>query len=98
MDFAGGLRPDDGFTAHYPRAAAAPVVLRLPEIGQLIETSGASTIVALAGGGARQLSQDRDPTVASAGQVGSLIKIRVADRWLIANVRSMRLSETGQRR
>jgi DNA helicase HerA-like ATPase len=55
-------------------------------------------VVAVAGGGSRVLfdrnalelaAQDGDPVVATAGQVGGQIKMRVGGAWLIANIRSL---------
>ncbi len=37
---------------------------------------------------------DPDPVVASGGQVGSQLKMRVGPSWLIASIRSLRLSES----
>ncbi|MBN2973007.1 ATP-binding protein [Roseomonas aeriglobus] len=70
---------------------AAPA---LTEIGAVFEISGSSSQIVLDLDCLDALATDPDPSIASAGQVGSQIKMRVAGTWLIANVRSMKLSET----
>src|SRR5206468_691039 len=37
------------------------------------------------------LAGDADPSIAMGGQVGSQVKMRVGEQWLVANVRSLRL-------
>ena len=64
----------------------------VPDIGRLLDVAGATTRVLLDGPMLAQLALDPDVTTAAAGQVGSLVKIAVANRWLVANVRSMALS------
>ncbi|KQN20656.1 ATPase [Sphingomonas sp. Leaf33] len=63
-------------------------------IGAVFEISGSSSQVIIDLDCLDALADDPDPSIASAGQVGSQIKLRVGNTWLIANVRSMRLSET----
>jgi uncharacterized protein len=59
------------------------------EIGHVIEISGSSSKVRIDGAAlARQTGAD-DPSLATAGQVGSQIKIRLGATWLIANVRAL---------
>lgn len=76
-----GVRPGEG--------VAAPA-----EIGVVFEISGSSSQVVLDLDRLDALADHPDPSIASAGQVGSQIKLRVGHTWLIANVRAMRLSET----
>ncbi len=60
-------------------------------IGEVIEISGSSSQIRFdAAALARQSGAD-DPSLATAGQVGSQIKIRLGSTWLVANVRSLRL-------
>ncbi|MFD1949217.1 ATP-binding protein [Sphingomonas arantia] len=75
-------------------AAVADDAAALPEIGRLLDVAGSATRVVLDAALIDRLAQDPDPAIAAAGQVGSLVKMIVANRWLIANVRSMRLSGT----
>ena len=62
---------------------------RLP-IGVVLEISGAGSQIALDLQRLTECTGDDDPSIALAGQVGSQIKIRVGDAWLLANVRDQR--------
>lgn len=70
---------------------------RLP-VGVVLEISGAGSQIALDIQRLNECMEDADPSIALAGQVGSQIKIRVGDGWLLASVRDQRKdrrSETG---
>lgn len=62
---------------------------RLP-IGVVLEISGAGSQIALDLQRLNECMEDADRSIALAGQVGSQIKIRVGDAWLLANVRDQR--------
>ena len=62
---------------------------RLP-IGVVLEISGSGSQIALDLQRINECMDDDDPAVQMAGQVGSQIKIRVGDAWLLANVRDQR--------
>lgn len=62
---------------------------RLP-IGVVLEISGSGSQIALDLQRINDCMADADPSIAMAGQVGSQIKIRVGDAWLLANVRDQR--------
>ncbi|MEP0393077.1 MAG: DUF87 domain-containing protein [Erythrobacter sp.] len=62
---------------------------RLP-IGVVLEISGAGSQIALDLQRLNECMEDDDRSIALAGQVGSQIKIRVGDAWLLANVRDQR--------
>lgn len=62
---------------------------RLP-IGVVLEISGSGSQIALDLQRLNECMRDADPSIALAGQVGSQIKIRVGDAWLLANVRDQR--------
>ena len=62
---------------------------RLP-IGIVLEISGAGSQIALDLQRLNECMEDDDRSIALAGQVGSQIKIRVGDSWLLANVRDQR--------
>ncbi|ASJ92158.1 ATP-binding protein [Porphyrobacter sp. CACIAM 03H1] len=62
---------------------------RLP-IGVVLEISGSGSQIALDLQRINECMKDADPSVQMAGQVGSQIKIRVGDAWLLANVRDQR--------
>ena len=59
-------------------------------IGVVTEVAGAGAQVALDIGRLNQCMSDEDPSVALAGQVGSQIKIRIGNAWLLASVRNQR--------
>lgn len=62
---------------------------RLP-IGVVLEIAGSGSQIALDMQRIADCMKDPDPSVQMAGQVGSQIKIRVGDAWLLANVRDQR--------
>ncbi|WP_017663828.1 ATP-binding protein [Porphyrobacter sp. AAP82] len=62
---------------------------RLP-IGVVLEISGSGSQIALDLQRITECMEDADPSVALAGQVGSQVKIRVGDSWLLASVRDQR--------
>jgi DNA helicase HerA-like ATPase len=62
---------------------------RLP-IGVVLEVSGSGSQIAFDLQRINECMADPDPAVALAGQVGSQIKIRVGDSWLLASVRDQR--------
>jgi len=68
--------------------AAEPAAL---SIGAVFEIAGASSSVIFDLDALDALSDHADGAIATAGQVGSQIKMRVGGVWLIANVRSLRL-------
>ena len=62
---------------------------RLP-IGVVLEIAGSGSQIALDLERLNECIEDEDPSIALAGQVGSQIKIRVGDSWLLASVRNQR--------
>lgn len=59
-------------------------------IGVVLEISGAGSQIAFDVQRINECMNDPDPSIALAGQVGSQIKIRVGDGWLLASVRNQR--------
>ncbi len=84
-----GAEPIASTGIRAPEAAAA-----VNGIGAVFEISGSSSQVMLDLDCLDALADHADPAIASAGQVGSQIKLRVGSTWLIANVRSLRLSDS----
>lgn len=68
---------------------------KLP-IGVVLEISGARSQIALDMQRLSECMEDDDRSIALAGQVGSQIKIRVGDAWLLANVRDQRKDRRAQ--
>ncbi len=66
----------------------------LEPLGMVIEIAGSGSRIALDLGRLEECAADADPSVALAGQVGSQIKIRVGNTWLLASVRTQRSDET----
>ena len=58
-------------------------------IGQVTEIAGSSSRIAIDGAMLAEIRSEDDPTLAMAGQVGSQVKIRVGESWLVANVRTL---------
>lgn len=74
----------DNSAPNQPAANAA-----LP-IGMVLEIAGSDSQIALDLPRLAECAEDADPAVALAGQVGTPIKIRTAEGWLLANVRTQR--------
>jgi uncharacterized protein len=62
-------------------------------IGEVIEIAGSSSKLLLDGGVLMSLAGNPDPSVAMAGQVGSQIKIRIGDSWLVAGIRTQKMHQ-----
>ena len=67
-------------------------------IGQIIEVGGSGAQIEIVGRRLTELAGDPDPSIAMSGQVGSQIKIASGRRWLLANVRKLKVTdaEAGQ--
>ncbi|MFM7402548.1 MAG: ATP-binding protein [Erythrobacter sp.] len=59
-------------------------------IGLVLEISGSGSQIALDLTRINECLEDPDPSIAMTGQVGSQVKIRVGDAWLLASVRDQR--------
>jgi hypothetical protein len=59
-------------------------------IGVVLEIAGSGSMIALDLQRLNECMADEDPSIALAGQVGSQIKIRVGNTWLLASVRNQR--------
>ncbi|WP_234028177.1 ATP-binding protein [Qipengyuania aquimaris] len=59
-------------------------------IGVVLEIAGSGSQVAIDLQRLTECADDKDPSVAMAGQVGSQIKIRVGNSWLLASVRNQK--------
>ena len=81
---------------HEPGRAATPprkLVAKHETIGQVVEISGSGASVEIVGRRLVELAADADPSVAMSGQVGSQIKIDSGRRWLLANVRKLKVAD-----
>jgi DNA helicase HerA-like ATPase len=68
-----------------------PLVASHEAIGQVVEVGGSGAQVEIVGRRLVELADDPDPSIAMSGQVGSQIKIASGRRWLLANVRRLRV-------
>ena len=66
------------------------------EIGEIVEISGSTSKVRFDRAALSRQTQADDPSLATAGQVGSQIKVRLGSTWLVANVRSLKLDQTNE--
>jgi hypothetical protein len=76
-------------------AAAAPQNAAMNDnanqpIGVVLEIAGSGSMIAIDLQRLNECSDDDDPSIAMAGQVGSQVKIRVGNSWLLASVRNQR--------
>ena len=62
-------------------------------IGSIVEVSGGGARIRIDGQRLRALADDVDPSVALSGQVGSQVKLQSGRRWLLANVRNLKVSD-----
>ncbi|MBC2776407.1 ATP-binding protein [Parasphingopyxis marina] len=58
-------------------------------IGKVIEIAGSGSRIAVDAEMLKKVRTVEDPTLAMAGQVGSQVKMKVGDSWLVANVRTL---------
>jgi len=59
-------------------------------IGSVLEIAGSGSMIALDRAAMELCSACPDGAISRAGQVGSLVKVRVADNWLLVSVRSQK--------
>jgi uncharacterized protein len=80
-----------------PAAQNAPASSSgIHHIGFVMEIAGSGSQVTLDAGILNELMAHSDPSIAMAGQVGSQIKIRVGNTWLLASIRTQKLHERDQ--
>ncbi|TMJ20352.1 MAG: DUF87 domain-containing protein [Alphaproteobacteria bacterium] len=84
---------NEGGTGNIQPAARGkrPLVASHEAIGQVVEVGGSGAQVEIIGRRLVELADDPDPSIAMSGQVGSQIKIASGRRWLLANVRRLRV-------
>ena len=82
---------NDLSNAHQMSRRSTDIPAGLIEIGRVIDIAGSSSQVRLDAAMVAGLATDPDPSVAMGGQVGSQIKMKLGESWLVANVRSLRI-------
>jgi hypothetical protein len=91
-----GKQTFQGFEAGVPDQATsatnsdASVDNAMQPIGVVLEIAGSGSQIALDLQRLNECMADDDPSIALAGQVGSQIKIRVGNSWLLASVRNQK--------
>ena len=75
-----------------PKPASAAQALK--PIGQVFEIAGSGSQIRMDAAVLGSFQTHSDPSVAMSGQVGSQVKMVVGNNWLIANVRTMKASES----
>lgn len=78
-----------------PVVSHAPTPTRTEghKIGEVIEIAGSGSRIVMDAAVLGKLTEHPDATVKMAGQVGSQVKIRVGQTWLLANIRTQKLYE-----
>ncbi|WP_207912534.1 ATP-binding protein [Parafrankia sp. BMG5.11] len=71
-------------------AADASIDNAMQPIGVVLEIAGSGSQIALDLQRLNECMTDGDPSIALAGQVGSQVKIRVGNSWLLASVRNQK--------
>ncbi len=80
----------EGSTATSSSSASDPAAA----IGEVFEIAGSGSQIRMDAAVLGALQSHSDPSVAMSGQVGSQVKMVVGNNWLIANVRTMRASDS----
>ena len=83
-----GTHGDEGDPLHTASNASQP-------IGVVLDVVGAGATIALDPERLGDCTSDEDSAIALAGQVGSQVKIRAGDNWLLANIRNQRQDRRG---
>ncbi|MFN9378225.1 MAG: ATP-binding protein, partial [Novosphingobium sp.] len=85
-----GQRDNSAEAEAAPAAAGQAIDNAREPIGIVLEIAGSGSAIALDLQRLQECTEDADPSIALAGQVGSQIKIRVGKGWLLASVRTQR--------
>jgi hypothetical protein len=64
-----------------------------PPIGRVLEIAGSGSRVVMDAARMMELQGHPDPSVGMSGQVGSQVKMKVGQSWLVANVRTLRAGD-----
>lgn len=91
------LNEVSSFSAEETPAAPAKATGPAPSaIGAVVEIAGSGSQVSLDTAAVMAQQSHKDPSVAMSGQVGSQIKTVVGNSWLIANVRTLKVGDSGE--
>lgn len=87
MNFAPGADRNGRSAASLRNPALAP--LQFQPLGVVSSVAGSSARVLLDIAAMEEMSRDDDASIASAGHVGSQIKMRIGKSWVIASIRTL---------
>ena len=90
MDHMGPSPSPDGATPVDLAAARTASTERL-RVGEVMDVSGSMAQIVMHADSLRQLHASEDSTLQMAGQVGSQIKVRVGNVWLVAGLRDQKM-------
>lgn len=90
MDFNAGRTVDQGEGMARASDLRAASTERL-RIGEVMDIAGSSSQILLDAAALMSLASSSDSAVSMAGQVGSQVKVRIGDNWLIAGIRNQRM-------
>jgi uncharacterized protein len=76
---------------HFSQATPALHPSLTAAIGMVFQIAGSSSKILVDAARLQVLTQHGDPCIAMAGQVGSQVKMRIGNSWLIASIRAMAL-------
>ena len=93
MDFTSSQPIRQSGADHPSAAPASHAPKRNLRIGEVIEIAGSSSQLLLDAAMLNSLSTDPDPAVSMSGQVGSQVKIRIGDAWLVAGIRTQKMHQ-----
>lgn len=91
MDYQGISQPTAGEQELTSLTEARTASTERLRIGEVMDISGSSSAVLLSAEALHSLSGSQDAAISMAGQVGSQIKIRVGNIWLVAGIRNQKL-------
>lgn len=84
----------DAFSSTTPAPADLSPRQPVGPVGFVLAIAGSSSRALIDIASLQALAGHADPVVATTGQVGTQIKMRVGSTWLVANVRSLQLDQT----
>jgi uncharacterized protein len=90
------LNEVSNFTEEPVASKPASAGAALAPLGRVVEIAGSGSQIQMDASVVTSLESHPDPSVAMSGQVGSQVKMVVGNNWLIANVRTLRQSDSGE--
>jgi uncharacterized protein len=85
----------DGEVVEVQPSPAGNQLRATSQIGHVLDISGSASRISLTVSAIEAQAGSQDPSLAMAGQVGSLIKIKLGSTWLVANIRTLSSDQSG---